>query len=60
MRRVPLSADLGEEELHNAQVASLAIDLGGLRASHWVCATIGRFQANAFNLAMHQSGILSG
>jgi hypothetical protein len=35
-----LQLRMAEEELHRAQVASLAIDLGGLRASHRVRAMI--------------------
>ena len=36
MRSCPLQLRMAEEELHSAQVASLAIDLCSLRASHRV------------------------
>lgn len=41
------------------QVTGLAINLGSLRTPHRVRAIKGRLQANAFNPAMHQPGILA-
>jgi hypothetical protein len=51
---------MAKEELHCAQVSGLTVDLGGLRTPHRVRAINGRLQADAFNPAMHQSGILAG
>jgi hypothetical protein len=43
---------MAEEDLHCAQVAGLAINLGGLRAPHRVRDIKGRLQADAFNPAI--------
>jgi hypothetical protein len=50
---------MAEEKLDCTQVTGLAINLGSLRTPHRVRAIKGRLQANAFNPAMHQPGILA-
>jgi hypothetical protein len=51
---------MAKEELHCAQVPGLPIDLDRLRTPHRVRAINRLLQADAFNPAMHQPGILAG
>jgi hypothetical protein len=49
---------MAEEKLHGAEVSGFAVDLGGLRPPHRMRAINSSLQADAFDLTVHQPGIL--